>query len=115
MIIEGGVDWKLAVDVIWKIGTVIVLFWAVISNKSKANKDAIDVLSENHKKDMDNLKDRQARLEGVIHGLPTHDDLAKMHDKINAVKDDTSGLVGTLSGISKNVGLLMRHHIGEKQ
>jgi len=110
---EAGIDWRLTVDILWKTALTVIFIWSLISNKSKANKKAIDDLSEAINKDMDGLKQRQSKLEGVIEGLPTHDDLANMHEKINLVKSDTSGLLSSVDGIGKNVRLLMRHHVGE--
>lgn len=131
---------KFWVDVIWKAGTVVVLVWLALKQKSAANATAIGQLSE-HLVRIDGrlsaietleaeIRDRAreiqahdvrlARVEAWKELAPSRADLEKIHARIsegrNATADlgrETAALKAVAEAIQSKVTLLDRHHYEE--
>lgn len=110
-------DWsdpKLLVDVAWKVGTLGGFVWLGIQNRIKANKHALAQLHD----DLGGLGTRLTKVEEKQRLAPSHDDLEKLHDRISQVRNEQSKVARDIStigsevtGIAKNVDLLLQYHL----
>lgn len=98
------------------------IFWLVgwLSLRQKATATEIKAVSAQVQamKDaqQENCGKHQARtttLEAQLKSAPTHDDLGKVYDRVNVVKGAVDEMNGVLKGIGFQVGLLVKHHMGE--
>ena len=68
--------------------------YVFMSNKDRVTNDRISKLEDDFDSKFDQQSNRVSKLEGHIANAPTHDDLAKMYDKINETSDCVSRLEG---------------------
>jgi len=102
------------------VGYLILGAYVWIVNRQKATRAEIkelrDSLASYTKDQADNCGKHKARtttLEVKVENSPSHEDLGKVYDRINVVKGAVDEMSGTLKGIGTQVGLLVRHHMGE--
>src|SRR5690606_20995952 len=63
--------------------TGLVFLYVWITNRQKANSQAIKEMRDDISRELNELDDRLIRVEKDIEHLPTHDDMAKLHARIN--------------------------------
>ncbi|MDD5176773.1 MAG: hypothetical protein PHQ05_10165 [Sterolibacterium sp.] len=109
-------------------GTNLLLNYVIYrNNKGKADNERINTLESGLSKKITDLGEQvdedvsQLRVriesndtdiahlkEGAEHA-PTHNDLGKLHEKINGVRSDVSGLGGKLDGMNRLLGTIHEH------
>lgn len=77
---------------------------AAFSKASEEERRRVDLLDQ----DMRRNNERMARMEQDIERMPSHDDLARLYNKLNALSEGVSGLSGKIDGIEAN----LRHIVG---
>jgi hypothetical protein len=85
-----------------------ILTWGValymyLANKDKATNGRISELQEDIDAWKDDHSERIAALEATARGAPNHSHLGGLHEKINGVKTDVSGIAGRLDGIDTSL------------
>jgi hypothetical protein len=85
-------DIALAVDVIWKVGTLIGFGWMYLANRDKVTNTRISKLEQDIDIMLDSHSNRLTSLEVEAKRAPGHGDLAEIHSRIN-------DLTGTLKRI----------------
>lgn len=56
--------------------------------------------------------DRLSRIEVAMRGLPTHDDIGGVFQRISEVHGDVRQMRGSLEGLSRSVDLINQHLLG---
>jgi len=112
------VNWdvfKFLLDVVWKVGTVAVLVWMALRQKSAVNSTAIKEVKE----EVDLLKTDVTVIKTQLANAPNHDDLKELSHEMRALTASVSKQTAAMSGIVADVGamkntvnLLHKHHIG---
>lgn len=81
--------------------------------RTKAGKEEVDKVREDHAGRLNVHSERITRLEGEVKALPNHEDLQLLHTRITKVGDEVtetgkivSGLAARLDGLSKLVDRL---------
>lgn len=87
--------WRFWFDIGQYIVAFFIAFYIWLSNRDKArSKD---------------LKDAETRITKLESSSITHEDLGKVHEKINDVSVQVSGLTGTTNGIKGAVDMIQEH------
>jgi len=94
-------------DVAQIIVMLAVAVYTYLSNRSKANKDATEKLSER----ISEVNCRVSTLETKVAHLPDDDDISEIHEKINEVGKNTSQMSGELIAINRTLSLINEHLI----
>lgn len=80
--------------------------YVYMTNKDKVTNDRITDLEKDIDKKSDDHGERIAKLEARVEKAPTHDDLAKLHEKINEVSACVNRLEGEFIGASRTLQLI---------
>lgn len=97
--------WSLLLGIANFVMTWGVALYMYLSNKNKATNAKIDALAEELNK---SIIDHGNRLTKVESG-PTHQDLAKLHEKSNDVRADLSKLTGLVTGMNRLLSSIDDH------
>ena len=97
---------KLGFQVLQFLITGGIGIYVYMSNKNKVTNDRIGKLEDDIDSKIDGHSERIARIEARAEKAPTHDDLAKVYEKVNQVSDCVSRLEGEFSGVSRVVNLI---------
>lgn len=81
-------------------------FYVYMSNKDKVTNDRITVLEKDIDVKLDEHSERIAKVEVSAEKSPTHDDLSKLHEKINEVAGGMRRLEGELAGMTRTLQLI---------
>ena len=86
-----------------------VMVYVYLVNKDKVTNDRIERLEDDLDEKLDGQGERIAKLETRADGQPTHEDLSKLHEKINTVSKDISNLSGQFIGVNTLLQTIHRH------
>lgn len=89
-------DFGVFVDVVWKLGTLLGFIWMFLANRDKVTNARISTLQEEIDGKLDEHGNRLTSLERTQELGPTHDDLGKLHGRI----DELSSLLKRIEGES---------------
>ncbi len=78
-------EWKFAFQVLQFLATGAIGIYVYMSNKNKVTNDRITEFQKDVDGKIDNHSERLAKVEVRAKKSPTHDDLSKLHEKINEV------------------------------
>ncbi len=78
-------------------------FYMHIVSKNKVTNDRITKLESDFDLRMDGQGERIAALEMQLKVAPTHEDLGKLHEKVNRVAESSSRIEGLLEGVAGSV------------
>lgn len=92
----------------WGIG-----FYVHLVSKNKVTNDRITKLENDFDTRMDGQGERIARLEEQMRTVPTHDDLSKLYDKVNATANMVSSIAGELKVVNDNLRMIL-NRVAEK-
>ncbi len=102
--IMGLEELKLIVQAI----NLAAVVWLALSARTKVSKDALDAKLASH-------ADRIAVIERDIKHGPTHDDLKRIHTRLDKVCEDFSALSGELKGKGHTLDLIHEFLLNEKR
>lgn len=89
--------------------TGLTVLWVWLTNRQKVNGEAIEKLREGVGQDINSLDRRLISVEKDLQRIPTHQDIAKVHDRINETNETVKNMQGNLKQISRTVGLIHEH------
>lgn len=91
-----------ALDFWWKVGITAlnagVWLYLFLVNRNRVTNERITDLEKDVDTKMDNHSDRLARLEQNVRHAPTHEDLKRIHSRIDEVGGGVKRLEGEFSG-----------------
>ena len=97
----------------WMVGLTLVnaaigvyLYW---ERNNNATTKRIDEMEKDVDKRLDGHSTRLSRVESGIKGLPTHKDLADLHERINDVARDINTLTGEATGMKTTLNLIHQY------
>lgn len=104
--VQQGIDIGLIISTLnflltWGIG-----FYVHITSKNRATNDRLGKLEADFDTRMDGHGERIARLEEKIEGVPTHDDLAKIYERLNEATSKLNHLTGESSANTRILNLV---------
>ena len=85
----------------------IAVVWVALSARDKVSKDALDSKLAAH-------ADRLTAIERDLKHAPTHDDLKRIHSRLDEVSDDLSKLMGEFKGTAHTLSLIHEHLLNKK-
>ncbi len=86
----------------------LAVVWLALSARNKVTKDAMDAKLAAH-------ADRLTAVERDIKHGPTHDDLKRIHSRLDKVCEDFSALSGELKGKGHTLDLIHEFLLNEKR
>lgn len=110
-----------ALDLGWKIFltamNAALFIYSIVSNKQKANASSIKAVEHKVDEETEQLGNRITRIEAKLEDLPGHDDLASLHDRVNATAKQVDNIDGRLEGITNILHLIHQSMLngGNKQ
>lgn len=96
-----GFWWQVLITVINILGWVYVL----MTSKQKDNASAI----EEFKKELSEIDTRLTGVEKDIEHLPTHEDMAKLHERVNEANENIKHISGQLTQIDYTMKLVNKY------
>lgn len=81
-------------------------FYVYISNKDKVTNERIGRLETDIDAKIDGHTERIAKIEARSEKAPTHDDLAKLYDKLNKQSECLHRLEGEFEGVKRTLQLI---------
>lgn len=97
---------KLGFQVLQFVLTGCIGVYVYLTNKDKVTNDRITKLEDDIDEKIDLHGERLAKLETVAEKAPSHNDLAKMYEKINQVAGGISRLEGEFTGANRTLQLI---------
>ncbi|ABE50967.1 DUF2730 family protein [Methylobacillus flagellatus] len=94
-------SWKIATGVL----SAIAFVWARLANKDKVTGARIDAIHE----DIGTHADRLSIIETKLAHLPTHHDMAMIHEKVNELNSCVSRVEGEFKQMNHGVRLIHQH------
>lgn len=85
--------------------TVAVFLYVWVTNRHKANASSIDELST----ELNEMDDRLIRIEKDVQHMPTHEDMAKIHSRVNETAQRLTSMEGELKQINNTMQLMHKH------
>lgn len=89
---------RLLLDLVWKVGLVLVGAYTWWSNRDKATKAAID-----------RVEKRVIRVEEDMRHQPSRAEMHELNVRIGALHADLQELVGSFRGVQRAVDLMHQH------
>ncbi|MBN9697172.1 MAG: hypothetical protein J0L85_15400 [Zoogloea sp.] len=86
----------------------LAVVWLAISGRDKVTKDALDAKLAAH-------ADRLTAIERDQKHAPTHDDLKRIHSRLDDVSEGLSNLVGEFKGTGHTLNLIHEYLLTEKR
>lgn len=99
-------EFKLAFQILQFAITLALAFYVHLTNKDKATNTRIAKLEEDITDEVNGHSSRIARIEVHIEKVPTHADMANIHEKINQVSSCVKRLEGDFSGAKHTLDLI---------
>ncbi|MCH8500165.1 MAG: DUF2730 domain-containing protein [Marinobacter sp.] len=112
---------RVSLQLIQLLGLCLLGIYTHITNKSKANAEAINAMRKDFESDLEKLAERQSRverhqdvLESRVSAAPSHQDLAKMYDRLNTVASDMERLSGQMMGVAHQLSMVNEYLLHNK-
>ncbi len=77
--------------------------YVYLTAKNRVTNERIGALEHDLDARLDDHGQRLAGLEKIVEFAPTHADMGRLHEKINGVRGDVSGVAGRLDGIDASL------------
>ena len=78
-----------------------------LTSKNKAITDRLDVMDTDLKHDLNDHAQRLVRLEAHYANSPTHNDIAKVYEKLNRVAESGSRMEGQLDNMDGTLRMIL--------
>ena len=89
--------------------TVLVFLYVWLTNRQKANTAAIETMRDEIGEELNEFQDRLIRVEKDIEHLPTHEDMAKLHERVNETKEVVDTMAGQLTQIDYTMKMVNKY------
>tara|TARA_B100000287_G_C20639422_1_gene782923 strand:- start:175 stop:513 length:339 start_codon:yes stop_codon:yes gene_type:complete len=90
-------------------GTIMVFAYAWITNRQKVNASAIKAINDDIKK----IDKRLIQVESDVEHLPTHQDMAAIHNRINETAEGVNHINGQVTQINQQTQLIVQHLLNQ--
>jgi hypothetical protein len=101
---------RLVLDVLQIAGLIAVGVYTWFINRTKANRDSISRIDAR----VHAIEQRFERVETDIHHLPSHHEIAAVHEKINRFGKSLENLRGEVGGIGRTLTLIHQSLLEER-
>jgi CII-binding regulator of phage lambda lysogenization HflD len=108
-------------QIVQMLATAVIAVYVWFTNRDKANKQAIEQLrtdfqqqNAGQQEEIKKLQERVLQAESDIKHLPNHDALAQLHERINEVGHELSGLMGEFKSMNHTLQLIHQHLMDRK-
>lgn len=101
-----NIDMELARLGLMLFNTIMVV-WLAFQSRKNVKQDALDTRMASH-------ADRLTAMERDLRHAPNHDDLKRIHSRLDEVSDDLSKLMGEFKGTAHTLGLIHEHLLNKK-
>lgn len=91
--------------------TALVFVYVWITNRQKANTAAIETMRDEIGSELNDLDDRLIRVEKDVEHQPTHEDIAKLHTRINESSERLKHIDGKLEQIDRTTQMINQYLI----
>ncbi len=102
-----------ALDFWWKVSITLMNagmgLYLYLVNRNRVTNERIGTLQTNVDLRLDNHTERLARLEQDVRHAPTHDDLKRLHARIDEMTGSMRRLEGEFSGANHTLSLIHEH------
>ncbi|MBL4797631.1 MAG: DUF2730 family protein [Oleispira sp.] len=101
-------DYKAAAfwfQVVQAILTAVVFLYVWLTNRHKVNSSSINDLS----KELNQFDERLIRVEKDVQYMPTHEDMAKIHQRVSETAQRLTSVEGELKQINNTMQLMHKH------
>lgn len=104
--------WKVGITIL-NLGIGVYLFW---ERHNDGTSNRISTFEKNTDTRLDDHSARISKAEARLDGLPDHDDLGDLHNRINQVTSGMDKVTGELSGMKTTLNLIHQYLLnGGKQ
>lgn len=121
-------DWLTGLQAVMAVLSIMNMFglWAVAiytwqANRRRVTEDRINELQDDMNESMDTLKnqmrlhgDRLTKVEGELQHAPTHEDIKRLHIRVDAVNGSICRLEGEFKSANKTLGLIHQYLLEKK-
>ena len=87
----------------------VLYFW--LTNRQKANTAAIEHMRKDFNQELNDMDDRLIRVEKDVEHMPTHEDMSKLHQRVNETKEVVDNIHGQLTQIDHTMKMVNQHLI----
>ena len=94
-------SWKIATGIL----SAVAFVWARLANKDKVTSERIEAI----RKDINEQADRISIMETHLKHLPTHNDMALIHEKVNELNRCVSRVEGEFKQMNHGVRMIHQH------
>lgn len=101
-----NIDMELARLSLMLFNTIMVV-WLAFQSRKNVKQDALDTRMASH-------ADRLTAMERDLRHAPNHDDLKRIHSRLDEVSDDLSKLMGEFKGTAHTLSLIHEHLLNKK-
>ena len=101
-----NIDMELARLGLMLFNTIMVV-WLAFQSRKNVKQDALDTRMASH-------TDRLTAMERDLRHAPNHDDLKRIHSRLDEVSDDLSKLMGEFKGTAHTLSLIHEHLLNKK-
>lgn len=98
---------KFALQVVNLAGTGAVALYMYLVNRNRVTNERITALEDKVDARIDDHADRLARIETAAGRAPSHEDIGKLYERVNALSGTVSELKGVLTGVSDTLRLIL--------
>ncbi|MBN3779950.1 hypothetical protein G3O06_20650 [Burkholderia sp. Ac-20345] len=100
---------SLIFEIAQAFATAAIGVYVYLSNKNKVTNDRISTLEAAVDDRLDTHSERLARLEAAAEHAPTHDDIGKLHGRIDDIAQGVGVLTGEVKGARSTLTLIEQH------
>lgn len=101
-----NIDMELARLGLMLFNTIMVV-WLAFQSRKNVKQDTLDSRMASH-------ADRLTAMERDLRHAPNHDDLKRIHSRLDEVSDDLSKLMGEFKGTAHTLSLIHEHLLNKK-
>lgn len=102
-------EMKFGFTVVNSLLTTVIGIYVWISNRNRVTNERISSMERNVDDRLDIYADRLARLEQKVESGPSHDDIKRLHQRIDNIDSGLARLDGQFSGTKHTVDLIYEY------
>jgi septal ring factor EnvC (AmiA/AmiB activator) len=96
-------------DLIQVVIMAVIGLYAWLSNRHKANSSSIENMRSELSKELNGIDDRLISVEKDVQHMPTHEDMATIHSRVNETAQRLTSMEGELKQINNTMQLMHKH------
>lgn len=111
--------WKIVLDIANAVFTAILAVFVFLLNRHRSESNRLKKEMEEQKKNFDQRLDSQgnrlSRMEETVRCAPSHEDIGKLHGRLDRLSEQVNHQTGELKGISHLVGMIHQFLLNQKK